>query len=36
MQNTHGRVFGQFTVTLMLGLGFSLILLAFRTAVLPQ
>jgi hypothetical protein len=39
MQISHGPVFGhfgQFAVTLILGLGFSLILLAFRAAVLPQ
>ena len=36
MQITHGPAFGQFAVTLILGLGFSLILLACRTALLPQ
>jgi hypothetical protein len=39
MQLTHGPVFehfGQLAVTLILGLGFSLLLLALRSAVLPQ
>ena len=36
MQISHGPVFGQFAVTLMLVVGFSLILLAFRVALLPQ
>jgi hypothetical protein len=36
MQITHGPVVGQFIVALMLTVGFCLLLLAFRTALLPQ
>jgi hypothetical protein len=36
MQTTHGQIFGQCAVTLLWLLEFSLILLAFRAAMLPQ